>query len=158
MPPDAVPDATVRDATEADLPRVVELLQQLSLDTTREQVATPLQETYRAALREIEADARQRLLVVEAGGQIVGTLVFIVVPNLSHKGRPYAMVENVVVDEELRSSGYGELLMRFAMAEAERLGCYKLALTSNRQRDDAHRFYRRLGFRRRHKAFRIEFD
>ena len=149
--------ARVRLATEADLPRIVELLAQLSLDTPHEQLATPLPEQYRRALHEIAADPRQQLFVAEDQGRIVGTACLIIVPNLTHQGKPYALVENVVVDETQRSAGYGELLMRHAMAEAKRAGCYKLALTSNKQRPGAHRFYQRLGFRAASEGFRIDF-
>jgi GNAT superfamily N-acetyltransferase len=148
--------ARVRLATEADLPRLLELLQQLSLDAPREQVTSPLPQTYRGAFREIEADERQQLFVVEDRGRIVGTACLIVVPNLSHEGRPYALVENVVVDETERGAGYGELLLRHAMAEAQRAGCYKLALTSNKRRPNAHRFYQRLGLRATSEGFRID--
>ncbi|MBI4571196.1 MAG: GNAT family N-acetyltransferase, partial [Chloroflexi bacterium] len=61
-----------------------------------------------------------------------------------------------VVDEAVRGSGYGELLLRHALEEARRAGCYKLSLTSNKQRQDAHRFYQRLGFRATHEGFRVE--
>jgi GNAT superfamily N-acetyltransferase len=76
------------------------------------------------------------------------------VPNLSHKGRPWAQVENVIVDASERGAGYGEQMMRFALDAAREAGCYKLVLTSNKQRDEAHRFYRRLGFRASHEGFR----
>ena len=147
----------VRPATEADLPRIVELLGQLSLDTPHEQLATPLPEQERRAFAEIAADPRQQLFVAEDQGRIVGTACLIIVPNLSHRGKPYALVENVVVDETQHSAGYGELLMRHAIAQAQRAGCYKLALTSNKQRPDAHRFYQRLGFRATSEGFRIDF-
>jgi N-acetylglutamate synthase-like GNAT family acetyltransferase len=150
-------EARVRRATEADLPRIIELLAQLSLDAPRERPGTPLPESYRRAFREIEADKRQQLFVVEDAGRIVGTACLIIVPNLSHEGTPYALVENVVVDETQRSTGYGELLLRHAIAEAQRAGCYKLCLTSNKQRADAHRFYQRLGFRATSEGFRIDF-
>jgi GNAT superfamily N-acetyltransferase len=150
-------EASVRLATESDLPRIMELLQQLSLGGPRERVTTPLPESYRAAFQQIEADPRQQLLVADDGGRVVGTLCLIVVPNLSHQGRPYALVENVVVDETERSAGYGELLLRRAMAEAQRAGCYKLALTSNKERPGAHRFYQRLGLRATSEGFRIDF-
>ena len=150
-------DARVRDATEDDLPRIIELLAQLSPDTPREDLRQPQAESYRAAFREIEADPRQRLLVVEAEGRVVGTAALIIVPNLSHQGRPYAIVENVVVDEQERGGGYGELLMRHAMEEARRAGCYKLALTSHKRRAEAHRFYERLGFQATHEGFRVDF-
>lgn len=148
-------EARVRPATEADLPRIIELLAQLSLDAPREQAASPAPESYRRAFREIEADRRQQLFVVEDAGRVVGTACLIIVPNLSHEGTPYALVENVVVDEGERSAGYGEL--RHAMAAAQHAGCYKLSLTSNKQRPDAHRFYERLGFRAASEGFRIDF-
>ena len=147
----------MRDATEADLPRLVELLAQLSLGAPREAVGPPLLESYGRAFQEIEADQRQRTLVVEAEGRVVGCASLIIVPNLSHQGRPYAIVENVVVDAAERGGGYGELLMRHCMAEARRAGCYKLSLTSNKARKDAHRFYQRLGFRATHEGFRVDF-
>jgi N-acetylglutamate synthase-like GNAT family acetyltransferase len=157
MPRPHKTDARVRDATQPDLPRIVELLAQLSPDTPREDLRQPLAESYRTAFREIEADRKQRLLVAEANGRVVGTAALIIVPNLSHQGRPYAIVENVVVDEAQRGGGYGELLMRHAMEAARQAGCYKLVLTSNKRRSDAHRFYERLGFRATHEGFRMDF-
>lgn len=146
---------SVRDATEGDLPRIVELLTQLSLDDSREDPRTPLAESYRAAYGEMVRDPNHRLLVVEVDGRIVGTAVLIVIPNLSHQGRPWAVVENVVVDETERGAGHGEQLMRYALEEARQAGCYKLSLTSSKERPDAHRFYQRLGFRATHEGFRI---
>ena len=154
-PPTTV--AQVRHATEADLPRIVELLAQLSLDEPREELGPPLPEAYRLAFQQIQADPNQRLLLAEAGGRVVGTASLLIVPNLSHQGRPYAIVENVVVDATERGDGYGELLLRHAMEEARRAGCYKLSLTSNKRRTEAHRFYGRLGFQATHEGFRIEF-
>jgi GNAT superfamily N-acetyltransferase len=139
------------------LPRIVELLAQLSLDDPREDAGPPLPESYRRAFREIEADPRQRQLVVEAEGRLVGTASLMIVPNLSHQGQPYAIIENVVVDAAERGGRYGELLLRRAMEEARRAGCYKLSLTSNKRRKDAHRFYERLGFRATHEGYRVEF-
>jgi len=146
----------IRDATEADLPRLVELLAQLSLDEPREVLATPLADSYRTAFEEIEADPRQRLLVLDDNGRLIGSLVLVIVPNLSHQGTPYAFVENVIVDATERGAGHGQLLMRRAVELARGAGCYKLTLTSNKQRGDAHRFYTRLGFRASHEGFRID--
>lgn len=151
------PDVRVREAVESDLPRLVELLAQLSLDEPREALSPPLPESYRQAFAQIAADTRQRLFVLEADGRIVGSLVLVIVPNLTHQGRPYAIVENVVVDEAERGKRHGELLMRHAIDEARRSDCYKVSLTSNKQRPDAHRFYQRLGFRAAHEGFRVEF-
>lgn len=156
MTPPASGSARVRLATEADLPRLLELVTQLSLGAAREDLGPPLPGVYRHALHDVLADKRQQFFVVEDGGVVVGTAVLVIVPNLTHQGRPYALVENVVVDETRRGAGYGELLLRHALAEARRAGCYKLSLTSNKQRHDAHRFYRRLGFEATSEGFRVD--
>ena len=63
----------------------------------------------------------------------------------------------MVVDEAARGKAYGEALIERAIAMAKEAGCYKVSLTSNKRRTEAHRFYERLGFQRTHEAFRINF-
>ncbi len=63
-----------------------------------------------------------------------------------------------MVDARHRSKGYGEVLIRHAVEEARKAGCYKVSLTSNKRRTEAHRFYERLGFQRTHEAFRINLE
>jgi ribosomal protein S18 acetylase RimI-like enzyme len=147
--------AKIRRAVEADLPRIVELLAQLAPDVPdREDTSSPLPYYYHLVFREGE-QAKQHLLVAEVRRKIVGTLVLVVVPNLSHRGTPYGIIENVVVDEKHRSKGIGEALITRAIEESRKTGCYKVTLTSNKRRNEAHRFYERLGFARTHEAFRI---
>jgi GNAT superfamily N-acetyltransferase len=136
----------IRDATPADLPRLLELLQQLSEDSEYpEESARELTPAQHAALARVDADPRSRLLVLEDDGGICGTMTLYVVPNLSHGGAPFAVVENVVVDRDVRGGGLGKLLMERALALAWEAGCYKVSLTSNRKRAGAHAFYERIG-------------
>ena len=146
----------IRDATETDLPRLLELLDQLALDMPREERGPPLPEFYRDALHRIDANDGQRLLVLEVDGEIVGTLVLVIIPNITHQGRPYATVENVVVEEVERGAGYGSQLLTYAIYQARAAGCYKLTLTSHKRRSDAHRFYERLGFESTYEGYRVE--
>ena len=150
--------AKIRVATERDLPRLIELLAQLEMDASREIVGSPVLPSYLQAFEEITNDPRQQLFVLEVDQRVVSSACLTIIPNLSHRGRPYAIAENVVVDAECRSSGYGGLLMRHLLTQAQAAGCYKLSLTSNKQRPDAHRFYQRLGFRATHEGFRVGFD
>jgi len=148
----------VRLATEPDLPRIVELLAQLAPDDPdREDTSSPLPYDYHLVFREMAA-GRQQLFVAESRGKIIGTLVVIIVPNLSHRATPYAIIENVVVDAKHRSKGVGEALIARAVEEARNAGCYKVSLTSNKRRTDAHRFYERQGFEQSHAAFRITLE
>jgi GNAT superfamily N-acetyltransferase len=144
----------IRRASRSDLPALIVLLQQLSLDDAREDVKAI--DRYKAALAEIDADPRQTLLVAVEDDEVVGTAAVILIPNLSHVGRPYAVVEDVVVDQASRGKGVGEALMRRAIEIAREAGCYKLSLTSNRRRSNAHRFYERLGFTATHLGFRMD--
>jgi GNAT superfamily N-acetyltransferase len=154
---EAMPGLTIRRAGEADLPRVVELLSQLSLDDDRDSAAETLPESYRAAFHEVQADPRQQLLVAEAEGHVVATATLGIVPNLSYRGRPWAFIESIVVDYPARGKSYGEALVRYAIEEARRAGCYKVSLTSNKRRSEAHRFYEKLGFTATHEGFRLTF-
>lgn len=154
-----MPEPTIREATEADLPQLVALLAQLAPDDPeREDMSLPLPYEYHLVMRQIIGTPGQHIFVLEERGKIVGTAALSVVPNVSHRGTPYAIIENVVVDAKVRSKGFGELLMRHAIEEARRAGCYKVSLTSNKRRTEAHRFYERLGFARSHEAFRLGLD
>ncbi|MGI8551247.1 MAG: GNAT family N-acetyltransferase [Dehalococcoidia bacterium] len=144
----------VRAARVADLPRLMRLLHQLSLRGERpEAVAHKAGERHRAALAEVLADPRYHLLVLEDAARVQGTCVLYVLPGLAHGASPWGVVENVVVEEAARGRGYGELLMAEAVKLAWDAGCYKVSLLSNLRRNDAHRFYERIGFQNSHKGF-----
>ncbi|HTE87171.1 MAG TPA: GNAT family N-acetyltransferase [Dehalococcoidia bacterium] len=148
------PAPIVREARPEDLPRLLVLMQQLSANGARpETEVQTATDRHQEALEDLLRDSRCHLLVIEDGSEVLGTCALYIVPNLSHGAAPWSIVENVVVDDRLRSRGYGELLM----AEAERLakeqGAYRLSLMSNERRSDAHRFYRRLGYEPSHQGF-----
>ena len=147
-------DLVIREATAADLPRIIELTAQLLDDAGEVYAATP--DAYDRAFAEIMDDKRQTLFAAERDSVIVGSLVLVIVPNLGRHGRPYAILENIVVDATHRSGGIGEAMVRHAVALAEEAGCYKVGLTSRHHRTEAHRFYERLGFRAASVGFRID--
>ena len=87
----------VRDAAADDLSDLLRLYQQLAQDRgsalpVGADDATPL-------LAAIATQPGRHLLVAEVGGKIVGTADLLMVPNLTHSGAPWAVVENVVVDK-----------------------------------------------------------
>jgi GNAT superfamily N-acetyltransferase len=129
----------------------------MSLGERREDLGPPLPDAYYAAFEQIEADPRQRLLVIVHGRRVVGTASFIILPNLSYGGRPHAIIENVVVEESERGKGLGERLVRYCLDQARAAGCTHLSLTTDARRLDAHRFYERLGLNHSHKGYRYTF-
>ena len=68
------------------------------------------------------------------------------------------MVEHVVVDEAMRSRGYGEMLMAEAIRRAREVGSHRMSLGSNLRRVDSHRFYERLGFKASQKGFVLSLE
>lgn len=65
---------TFRDANVEDVPAIVGLYADDSLGSTREVVSEPVDDAYLRAFRQIEADPRTRLIVVEDHGALVATL------------------------------------------------------------------------------------
>jgi GNAT superfamily N-acetyltransferase len=156
---DAHATATIRDARTDDIPRLLELYFQLSGSGQQpEREVRPLVDGHRAALERIVVDPNADLFVLEAEGRVVATYALYVLPNLSHGGQPFAIVENVVVDDALRGRGLGRLLMDHALARARQAGCYKVGLTSNNKRAPAHAFYESIGFEQTHKGFTRYFE
>jgi GNAT superfamily N-acetyltransferase len=60
-----------------------------------------------------------------------------------------SIVEDLVVDENVRGKGIAKALMMEALEIARGAGANGIALTSNPLRVDANQFYLRMGFRKR---------
>lgn len=145
--------ATFRRAVEADIPRLLELYRQLSLEPDQYRKA-PVADC-RRVLRQMEKVPGYELLVAEEGGEVVGTTVLAVLPGFAHGTSPFAVVEYVVVDERYRSRGIGRQLMEHVIEKAKEAGCYKIMLTSDLRRERAHKFYRSIGFEASAHGFRL---
>ena len=147
-------EVAIRPAVEADLAAIVALLADDVLGAGRESPddLTP----YRAAFARIDADPHQLLVVAARGDTVVATLQLSIVPGLSRRGRTRSIIEAVRVHSGERGSGLGTTLIRWAVAESARHGCTLVQLTSDRTREDAHRFYERLGFTATHLGFKLE--
>jgi GNAT superfamily N-acetyltransferase len=96
------------------------------------------------------------LYVAERAADIVGSFALLVMHNLGHLGAPSAIVEDVVVAPAFQRHGIGKAMMQFALDRCREKGCYKLMLSSNAKREDAHAFYESLGFVRHGFSFRID--
>ncbi|GEB53145.1 GNAT family acetyltransferase [Streptomyces cacaoi] len=152
-PPD---ELTVRRATGDDVPDIVAMLADDPLGAARENPADL--GPYRAAFARIDEDPNQHLVVAALDGKTVGTLHLTVIPGLSRRGATRALIEAVRVHGDARGSGLGTRLIEWAVAEARRLGCVLVQLTSDATRIDAHRFYERLGFEASHLGFKMQLD
>jgi len=87
-----------------------------------------------------------QIYVLERDTKIIATTYLNIVPNLTRSASPYAVIENVVVEETLRGRGHGREIMDRTLERAWAAGCYKVMLMTGSRRESTHAFYRACGF------------
>ncbi len=135
-------EIALREATEVDLPAILSLYAQLGQD---DGAVLSLDEAGRIFDR-MKTYPDYRVYVALLNGRVVGTFTMLIMDNIAHLGARSAILEDVMVEEGLRGQGIGKRMMRYAGSLCREKGCYKMALSSNRNREAAHRFYESLGF------------
>ncbi len=142
--------AEIRPATQGDLPAILALYADLETDETT--IDLP------HAQRVFERMARYpsyTLYVAVVEGVVRGAFELLIMDNLAHGGAPSGIVEDVAVDAGWRGHGLGKQMMQFAMDQCRKAGCYKLMLSANLIRENAHRFYESVGFKKHGYSFLV---
>lgn len=129
----------LRKAEHKDLKQILDLLNQLSPSAGKENVSA-LKEIF----HKIDSDQNYFLCVAEEDKSIIGTGTLLVQMNLSHSGKPYGHVENIVVDQNHRKKGIGKEIISFLTEKAKENGCYKMILSC---KDEIVPFYRGCGLK-----------
>ncbi|MGB1309824.1 MAG: GNAT family N-acetyltransferase [Leucothrix sp.] len=145
-----------REATEQDIPALVNMLAADSLGKLREDHSTPVNPCYLTALQHISNDPNNELTVVESHGDIVGMLQLTFIPYLTYKGAWRCLIEGVRIKESYRGKGLGTQFFQWAIERAKARQCHIVQLTSDKQRTDAIRFYEQLGFIASHEGFKLK--
>ena len=108
-----------------------------------------------AGLHALLANPSIEVWVVRTRGTIIGMGSLVHLPTLTNT---YARIDDVVIDEDHRGRGLGELLSRKLIDRARARGAKGIDLTSGPDRAAANRLYRRLGFElRESSAYRLYF-
>ena len=144
-----------RKARRQDLRAILDLLNDGKMSSVLERIEDPMPQLYIEAFDAIEADPNQLLLVGDIEGRVVASLQLTFIPGIAHQGAWRAQVEAVRVAGDLRGRQIGEAMMRHVIELARERGCALVQLTTNKARDDAQRFYRRLGFIASHEGMKL---
>ena len=149
-------DISLRTAVTEDIDAMVALMMGGRLDADADPDAeSGHRDEYTVALEEIDRDPSATVIVaVNHGVDVVGMLQLITFRHLQHRGGRCAQIESMHVRHDLRYSGIGGKLLDHAVEFARESGCYRIQLTSDEQRRDAHRFYERHGFVGSHRGFK----
>ncbi len=146
---------TLRKAEARDVGAIVALLADDELRASVESSAMEHRRPYDQAFHAINSDAAQLLVVAVApDGTVAGTMQLSFIPGLARGGATRLQFEAVRVRSDLRGQGLGGAMIQWGMAEGSRRGARLAQLTSDLARDDARRFYERLGFEASHLGFK----
>ncbi|MBP0975331.1 MAG: GNAT family N-acetyltransferase [Oscillospiraceae bacterium] len=109
-----------------------------------------------AVWQQILTDSAHHIIVAEIGGNIASSCVCVIIPNLTHDQRPYALVENVVTDAAYRKRGLASACLQFAKELAVRENCYKIMLMTGAKDQETLQFYEHAGYNRHDKTAFIQ--
>ena len=151
----APPKPLIRRTVAADVVGIVALLADDDLGRGREDASVQALARYLAAFEVLARDPNQIPIVLEHDGRIAGYLQLTLIPGLSRQGMWRGLIESVRIDKALRGQKFGEAMMLWAIDECRNRGCGLVQLTTDKSRDDAHRFYSRLGFKATHEGMKL---
>lgn len=133
--------AMIREAYEKDLDSILTLYTQLHGNLFPEK-----SDKLNRLWSEILSDRNHHIIVCEEKEEIVSSCVCVIVPNLTHGQRHYALIENVITDERYRKKGYATACLDFAKEIAIREGCYKIMLMTGSKEESTLNFYKKAGY------------
>lgn len=130
-------EIAIRPAAKADAPDLARLVTQLGYPASAGEMAERVEA--------LSGRPEYALFVAETSGRVVGLVGAFLGYALEFSG-PWGRLMGLVVDEPFRGRGIGARLMEQIEGWLRDRGATRLTLTSGKQRADAHRFYRRLGY------------
>ncbi|MDH6365157.1 GNAT superfamily N-acetyltransferase [Enterococcus sp. PF1-24] len=134
-----------------------DLLDLLQLYTQLHDNQMPSQDSQLATIWEkIMADDNHHILAGFVGGKLIASCVIVVIPNLTRKQQPYALIENVITDIAYRKKGYGTQLLEAAAEIAKAANCYKIMLLTGAKEESTLNFYQKAGYNQQDKTAFIQ--
>ncbi|MGH6862366.1 MAG: GNAT family N-acetyltransferase [Phyllobacterium sp.] len=149
-------DLRFRQAAKRDLPALIGLFADDPVGghgDTSDRSALPL---YEDAFAAIAASPNDLLFVGVIGEEIVATAQVTFITSLPGRGAKRMAIEAVQTRADMRGKGIGARLVHHCLEVARERQVALVQLTSNAKREDAHRFYERLGFARTHAGFKLQ--
>lgn len=147
-------DVHIREAQEDDLEAVMSLYAQPALDDGQ---VLPHEQAVDLFNR-IKRYPDYKLYVAQSGITVIGTFALLIMDNLGHSGAPSGIIEDVAVHPKWQRKGVGRQMMQFAVGICRDRSCYKVSLSSNLKREEAHIFYEAVGFKRHGYSFLVDLD
>jgi GNAT superfamily N-acetyltransferase len=146
----SIPPLAIRPVTPSDLRQLLELYRHLNPDDV-----PAAAEDAREIFTQFTSQRGSIIFAGFIGDALVTSCTLIVIPNLTRRGTPYALIENVVTREDHRRAGHGQTVLSAAVDAAWQAGCYKVMLMTGRTDPGTLDFYKRAGFEQSKTGFQI---
>lgn len=131
----------IREITEEDYKDIKTLLKQLSSYPIEVDSTILISD-----IKRINKLEHMKVIGFEADKKIVGMCTIGRVEGISKNGRPFSVIENVVVEKSVRSKGIGKKLIQYAIQIAESWNSYKVILETGSKLEWKLNFYEKCGF------------
>lgn len=131
----------VREAVKKDLYEVLRLYLFLHEKNIPEDTEH-LENTWNTMIK----DENHHIIVNEIEGKIVSSCICVIILNLTRNIQSYALIENVVTDEEYRGKGYATECLHYAKEIAIKNNCYKMMLLTGAKDKSTLDFYQNAGY------------
>lgn len=132
-------DSTIRLATIRDAADLARLLSPLGYTVAAEDI--------QAIWPDWTASGHRAMVAETTGLGVVGVITLHHMYVL-HRSQPVGRITSLYVADTARGRGLGKALVAAAEAALVARGCGLVEVTSHMRREDAHRFYEHLGYRR----------
>jgi len=145
-----------KTAKKNDIPSIVRMLSDDELGSKREDYKNPLPKKYYEAFQNIMQDKNQELVILENdNNDIIGTLQLTFIPYLTYQGGLRAQIEAVRIHKNYRGQGFGKKIFQWAINRSRDKGAHMVQLTTDKQRPEAIKFYKTLGFNDSHIGMKL---
>lgn len=131
----------IREITENDFDGLMKLYAQLGDNPIPQKSEEVL-----GVWNKILQNKDYHIVVADVDGAVVSTCTCTIILNLTHNQRPYAVVENVVTDQNFRGKGYATSCLNYAKEIAIKNNCYKIMLMTGSKKETTLNFYRNAGY------------
>jgi GNAT superfamily N-acetyltransferase len=132
----------IREAGEPDIGKILDIYSQPSIDNGVVLTTKEAGEIFKT----IKSYPNYKIYVAEIEKTIVGTIAVLIMHNIGHLGKQSAIFESFAVLPEWQSQGIGKAIIKYVMEICKKAGCYKITLSADVKRTEAHNFYETLGF------------
>ncbi len=141
----------IREVTSEDFDGLMNLYMQLHNNPIPEKTAEVM-----SIWNKILTNEDYHIVIAEEEGRIVSSCVCVIIPNLTHNQRPYALVENVITDEIYRKRGLAKQCLDYAKDIAVKANCYKIMLLTGSKQESTLAFYEKSGYNQKDKTAFIQ--